>query len=483
MTNIIKSKWVLGIVALLVVGVGGYLIFSRHGSAYQFVTVQRGSITESVSLTGNTVAEQSVSLAFGASGLISEANAALGQQVYAGQLLAELNTNDLVASLHQAQASLAQQQATLAGLQGSDQPTDASSNFIIAMRNAYLQSETAILRYADTLFDNPTSANPTIISAIQTQGPAEAIDESRLVLGGKLTKWKTALDALTPSSDLETINNAASIGQDTISFEASYLDQLGTIIQGLNATNGLSQSDIGTYQTAVNTAAQTAGTGASAEQNAYTAWTSAPQDINAQEAAVQAAQANVESAQAQIANAQIVAPISGVVTQFDAKVGQLASPSTPLVSIISNSGYEVDAGVAETDVGKVSVGNAVTMTLDAFPNETFTGTVFYIAPAETNTQGVISYLVKISFSKPDPRLKSGLTANIEIQTTQKDNVLILPQYAILQNDSGTFVETVAGKTSTTTPVTLGIQDQNGNVEVLSGVTEGEQVINIGLKTP
>ncbi len=131
------------------------------------------------------------------------------------------------------------------------------------------------------------------------------------------------------------------------------------------------------------------------------------------------------------------------------------------------------------------VGDAATMTLDAFPNETFAGSVFYIAPAQTNTQGVISYEIKISFAKADPRLKSGLTANIDIQTKKKENVLILPQYAILQNDSGTFVETLAGTgtgtVTTTTPVTLGIQDQKGNVEVLSGVTLGEQVINIGLK--
>jgi len=78
-------------------------------------------------------------------------------------------------------------------------------------------------------------------------------------------------------------------------------------------------------------------------------------------------------------------------------------------------------------------------------------------------------------------LKSGLTANIDIQTKHNDNVLILPQYAILQNDNGTFVQTLVGKTATTNPITLGIQDQKGNVEILSGVTEGERVINIGLK--
>jgi HlyD family secretion protein len=194
------------------------------------------------------------------------------------------------------------------------------------------------------------------------------------------------------------------------------------------------------------------------------------------------AQAGVANAEANLSGARIIAPISGVITELDAKVGQLASPSTPLVSIIGNGGFEVDAGVSEIDVGKLTVRNTVTMTLDAFPNETFAGSVFYIAPAQTNTQGVISYQIKISFNKADPRLKSGLTANIDIQTKHKDNVLILPQYAILQNDQGTFVEVLENKTVKQVPVTLGITDQKGDVEILSGVIFGEQVLNIGLKT-
>jgi RND family efflux transporter MFP subunit len=200
------------------------------------------------------------------------------------------------------------------------------------------------------------------------------------------------------------------------------------------------------------------------------------------EAQIAQAKASVESAQARLVNAQIVAPFSGTVTQFDAKIGQFAPPSTPLISIMSDTGYEVDAGVSEIDIGKVSVGDVATMTLDAFPGETFTGTVFYIAPAETNTGGVISYQVKISFSKIDPRLKSGLTANIDIQTKSENNALILPQYAILQNDQGTFVETIVNNKIKQIPVTLGIEDNKGNVEIVSGVTEGEQVLNIGLKS-
>ena len=208
---------------------------------------------------------------------------------------------------------------------------------------------------------------------------------------------------------------------------------------------------------------------------------STPQDIQAQQAQVENAHAQVQSAQSKLQNSQIVAPISGVITQFDAKVGQYASPGITLISIISQGAFEVDALVSETDVGKVSLSNKITMTLDAFPNETFTGSVFYIDPAQTTSEGVVGYKIKIALDKADPRIKSGLTANIDIKTRYKDNVLRLPQYAILQNNDGTFVQVVENNVVKDIPVTLGLQDRDGNVEVIFGVSEGQQVLNIGLK--
>ena len=481
MAAFLKSKWIIGIIILIILATGGYFLLFHRSTKYQFITVESGSITESVSITGNTTPSKSVSLSFGSGGIISNTYSDLGKQVKAGDVLAELNMNDLLAGLHQAQANVDAEQAKLKGLENSNQPADASSAFIIAMRNAYLEIETAVLRYADTLFTDGVSVNPTIKIATQNQDEKRSIENERLTVGEKLKKWKDALAGIDASSDSKTINNVGNIGNDTVIYTASFLNHLGTITANLNTQSGLLQSEIDTDRTNVNTAAQTASAGALAEQNAYTTWTSAPQNIDAQEAAVEAVEASVESAQAKINNAQIVAPISGTITQFDTKVGQLASPSIPLISIMSDTGYEVDAGVSETDIGKIMLNDKVTMTLDAFPNETFSGSVFYIAPAETNTQGVITYQVKISFDKPDPRLKSGLTANIDIQTKHKDNILILPQYAILQNDSGNFVETLENNVVKQNPVVLGITDQKGSVEIISGAVKGEQVLNIGLK--
>jgi HlyD family secretion protein len=344
-------------------------------------------------------------------------------------------------------------------------------------------------------FSGGDTQNPNLTYATSDSQSEYATETSRLASGAALNKWSAEIaDIAQSNAGLETLLS------DEIAYLTTIRQLLNNVGYTLNYNPVLNASTLAAYKTDVsvalnevnlatanlntisqNIASQKLTVSQLAAELALKKAGALPSDISAQEAAVAQAQAAVKSAQANLENARIVAPISGVITQFDAKVGQLASINTPLVSIMSKNGYEVDAGVSETDIGKVLVGDKVSMTLDAFPNESFGGSVFYIAPAETNTNGVISYQIKISFDKPDVRFKSGMTANINIQTKQKDGVLILPQYAILQNDQGAFVETVSGGKIIQNPVVIGIEDQEGNAEIISGVTEGEQVLNIGLK--
>jgi HlyD family secretion protein len=446
MLKFLKSKWTIGSIILILLVVGAILIFHKN-PVYQFVTVENGSITQSVSLTGNTTPLQSVSLAFGSSGIVSSTYSDLGKPVSKGQVLAELNMSDLLAQLHSAQAGLT-----------------------IAKQNVSTQNTLVENAYRNLLNSTP--------EAIPSNGTSDYVAP---VISGNYNLDKEG-----------TINISFYYSTDGVSFKVS----------GLASGNGGSCNSItaqplgnsGLYikcsTTVINISdwnIEIPNKNASDYLTNYNAYqlalkTSNNYSSSVIDAQIAQAQAVVDGVSAKIRDAQIVAPISGIVTEFDAKVGQLASPSVPLVSIISSGGYEVDAGVSETDVGKISIGDKVTMTLDAFPNETFLGSVFYIAPAETNVGGVVSYQIKISFDKPNSKLKSGLTANIDIQTKHKDNILILPQYAILQNDSGTYVETLENKQTIQHPVVLGIEDQKGNVEVISGVTLGEQVLNIGLKT-
>jgi multidrug efflux pump subunit AcrA (membrane-fusion protein) len=86
-----KALILISIIILAVI-VGGYLIFWPKAAAYQAIAVERGSITETVSVTGNTLPINSVSLAFGNSGIVSEVHASVGDMVYKGQTLAKLDT-------------------------------------------------------------------------------------------------------------------------------------------------------------------------------------------------------------------------------------------------------------------------------------------------------------------------------------------------------------------------------------------------------
>jgi multidrug efflux pump subunit AcrA (membrane-fusion protein) len=117
----LKTKTAIGTLAVLVV-VGGYFVFFHKAPTRTFVTVERGSITESVSLTGNTTPAQSVSLTFGSGGTISHTYSSLGKKVKVGQVLASLNTSDLAAGVRSAQANVDAQQAKLEGLQAGFTP-------------------------------------------------------------------------------------------------------------------------------------------------------------------------------------------------------------------------------------------------------------------------------------------------------------------------------------------------------------------------
>jgi RND family efflux transporter MFP subunit len=464
-----KSKWFLGILAVLILG-GGYLyVSSNKPPTYVFIPVTQGSITETVSVTGNTTPMNTVSLGFQDSGTIANVNYTLGEQVNAGDVIAQLNTASLNAALQQAQAAYA---SALASQSATSLP-QAQTQAVTVYLSGYTTLESLFENDISLFFGSPSPYGPELLINAPMY-PYGSFSMEYDTLTNELLTYQSSLASASSTAPETLLANASSVVQDV----SNFLNELTTAANGDNS--GASDAQKAALATASNGVSTLLGTLSSARSTYLTQSVGA---TSLADASVEQAAAGVAAAQANLQGTEIVAPISGTLTQQDAKVGQFASPGTTLVSIIGTSGFEVDAGVSETDVGKLAIGDDASMTLDAFPNETFTGKVFYIAPAETNTNGVITYLTKISFDQANPELKSGLTANVDIQTKVDNNALILPQYAILQNGDSTFVETLVGNTNTTTttPVTLGIEDENGNVEVLSGVTLGEKVINIGLK--
>lgn len=514
-----RKKLIITVVIVLLIVAGIYFFaVSRGGSKYQFVPVARGTITQVVSVTGNTTPIHSVDLSFPSGGTIAAVYRNAGDNVTAGDVLVELDTRGLEAQLAQAQAQVDSAQATLENLQaGSTQQNIQVSQAALAaaeqtlantytsipnaVMDAYAKANDAVRNQIGSFYSNPDSNNPQLTFPISDSQVVNDAQSERVQVGGELNVWATETAALSSA----TTTYSTTTLEAALTKSAAHLSVIGTMLNTdatavVDAT-GMSASSSATYKTDVanaitevngassaittlqqNIASEEAAiTQAQAQLNVTLAG-STPQAIAAQQAQVEQAQANVQNIKVQIANATLSSPINGVVTVQNAKVGQVAVAGQTVTSVISGSNFEVDSYVPETDIGKVAIGNAVDMTFDAFPGQTFEGKVFYIDPAETIQGGVVDYLVKVSFNTPDTRIKSGLTANLDIKTQTDENALILPQYAVVQNVSGTYVDILQNGKETQVPVTLGIRDQNGNVEISSGVTEGEQVINVGLKT-
>jgi HlyD family secretion protein len=510
-----KTKTIIGIVIILLV-VGGvyYFVFAKKGSSYQFVTVTQGAITETVSVTGNTTPIQSLDLGFQNGGVIASVNKAVGSQVAAGDVLERLNTSALQAQLSQAQANVDAAQAQLQSLQAGAQPADIqNSQAVLAggqqslanmyasaentLNDSYAKANDAARNQLSIFFTSAETNNPQLTFSVSDSQTLNNAQSERLQASAELNVWQSELakvNAASPTSTLDGALQNATLHLSVIklflnSVSRALLQQASLSPTTLNTYNNdltAANNEFNTATTNINTAIQNIASQKitvqqlQAQLNLKLAGSTAQQIAN-QQAQVEAAQANAQSVQVQINEATLTSPIDGVVTVQNAKVGEVATPGVTMTSLISNNNFEVDAEVPETDIGKIAIGQTASMTIDAFPGETFMGKVFYIDPAQTNVSGVVNYLVKVSFTKPDSRIKSGLTVNLNIQTQQQSNALILPQYAIIQNDQGSFVDVIQNGKEVQVPVTLGIQDQSGNVQVLSGVTNGEQVVNIGIK--
>jgi multidrug efflux pump subunit AcrA (membrane-fusion protein) len=131
----------------------------------------------------------------------------------------------------------------------------------------------------------------------------------------------------------------------------------------------------------------------------------------------------------------------------------------------------------EADITKIHMQNPAEITLDAYGRDTvFEALVTKMDPAEIIIDGVPTYKVTLQFTAADSRIRSGMTANITIITAEKENVLAIPQRAIIREDGNKFVQIVQGTSIQKVQVETGLQASNGNIEIINGIQEGERVI-------
>ena len=168
--------------------------------------------------------------------------------------------------------------------------------------------------------------------------------------------------------------------------------------------------------------------------------------LHQSEANVKIKQGALDKVRTDLEHCTITSPIDGVVISRSVDVGQTvaASLQAPIIFAIANdlTKMQIDANVAEADVGVVKIDQNVDFTVDAFPMQTFHGKVVQVRNAPITVQNVVTYDTVIGVSNPDLKLKPGMTANVSIVIEHKDDVLQIKNAALrYRPPDATLVET------------------------------------------
>jgi len=497
---------VSAVVALIVVSIGFWYLSKPSQSWATFSPAHKMTLTEEVSASGPVTSSSAVDLALDRSGKIVRVNAQVGDTVFAGATLVALESSDLVAQLAGAQAALASQEAKLAELQKGSRPEDIAiaqtqvSNAQSALddthksmadkiEDAYTKSDQAIHNTVDKLFSNPTS-NPQISFLLPNSQLENELENDRLMMESVLVSWSTSIDnggATAPDAkkNLELLRNFLSEAASALADAIPSGQTSQTVIESWRVEVATARTNLNTAYAAITAGEDAARIAESALKTAQNQLAlkqagSTPEQIAAQQAVVDGAKASVSGAEAQLAKTVLRAPITGIVTRQNAHVGAVASLNTPLVSMISNAAFQVEVSVSEAEVAKIQPGNAVSVTLDAYGSGvTFAATVASVDPAATVTNGASSYRVVIQFKEKDQRIKTGMTANVDIVTAHKDDALAIPWNSVIER-GGKSIITVKNTDGSTSEreIQTGIRSHD-EVEVVSGLQEGELVASYG----
>jgi HlyD family secretion protein len=251
--------------------------------------------------------------------------------------------------------------------------------------------------------------------------------------------------------------------------------------QTIFSTKLTNETNINTAQTSVDTAqsaVKTAEGNLKSAQDKLAQITAPPRqiDIELEQAKVNQAEASLMQAKQQLTKAIIKSPCDGQITDIAKEQGEQVRVTDTVVAMICKGNFQIEVDIPEIDIGKVKIQNPVEISIDAFPEDKFLGKVIKIDPAETIIQGVVYYKATVNFEVFDPRIKSGMSADVDIICDSRENALAVPSKAIFSKDGDKFVRILEGKNVKEIKVETGIRGSEGEIEILSGLKEGEKVI-------
>lgn len=206
-----------------------------------------------------------------------------------------------------------------------------------------------------------------------------------------------------------------------------------------------------------------------------------PEERAAKKLASEQARESVRTLEAQLRENVLVAPFGGYVSKVDVRTDEVVGAGKRVVRVVRDNDFVIEARVPESDITDVTIGMGARVTFDALSSdEVFEAVVTDIDPSSTVVQDVVSYVVTFRLSQLDGRLKEGMTADIDIETAKRENVLIVPFRALSKEAGKQYVEVQRGEIFERVEVTTGLEGDEGIIEIKSGLVEGD-LVTIGAK--
>jgi len=533
--TILKRKIASGIL-LLAVAIGSYFFFRGNSTAetkYVLAAVEKGTIVASITGSGQVSALQQVDVKPKVSGDITYVGVKAGQQVFLGQTLAYLDSQDAQRSVRDAQISLESVQISLEKMSRSQETSGETTtdNLIQSYKDGYNKVSDAFLDLPDlielsrsVLYDRNVEGGNDNITEYGNLADQDFRFEFKQLTNRAEEDYKTAKNTYDPNFEtyrgirldasrdeivliIETTEKTSGLLAQAIKSEQNMIDALisnindeankqghkGIIPQQVTAY----KNSIGTSLSNLNSILSSLGSArrsiVSAQRSLEDSALSDPIDIRSQENTVAQRQAALQDAKNNLANYAIRAPFTGIVAKSDIKVGDSASGSTIIATLLTKQTI-AQISLNEVDIAQVKVGQKVTLTFDAVEDLTLTGQVVEVDSLGTVSQGVVTYNIKIGFDTQDERIKSGMSVSAAIITDSKQDVLIVPNSAIRSANDGSYIEIPGDKLdsqslaniSNSTGISLSSATQRQKIEtglsndtmteIKGGLSEGDLVV-------
>jgi RND family efflux transporter MFP subunit len=487
----LNRKTILIIIAVVLIGFLVWQAFiKKEKPKFSLIGVIRGTITQEVSESGTVEKGDQINLGFKNSGTIENIYVKVGDIVEAGQRLINLETSQLQIQLQEAEANLLIYQAKLDKLlAGSSAEEIQLSETVLA--NAYQDAKNYIESSnvsAQDAFLVVNSIHRTYFTGTDYfASEGLRVKDNKAEINKAKNEIASLVEEIQSSPTNEKIDQGLSATEDNLGIIIDALLDVQEIIDKdpdyrdiVSSTDKTSlDTQISNINTAKTNIVSAEGTVKEAKDELAIETASPRQeDIDLYQAQVAQAKAEVDLLEEQISDSLLRSPINGTITKINKRIGETVQSALAdaVISLLPLNPFQIKVDIYEEDIVKVKVEDGVEIKLTAFPTQVFSGKVISIDPAEKLIEGVVYYEVKIDFQNPPQDLKPGMTADITIKTAQKDNVLIIPETSIQESNDTAMVQVLNGENLEEREIEIGLEGNNGMIEVVAGLNEGEKVI-------